>query len=163
LHVKTKRAAFGPVTAALILMLVTAFATAPRPVQGDDRGIDRLPGSWHSVVTTPNQGSFPGLITFNSDGGVTATESPGPFESPAHGNWERRGRDVAYTFFALFGTAAGAGHNAGSLKVVGTLHFDARNGGWTGPFRIQVFTPTGAVIFSDEGTIALTRIEIESL
>lgn len=151
------------ITAALIIMLVTAFATAPPYARGADQGIDRLPGSWRAVATTPHQGSFPGLFTFTSDGAVIGTESPGPFESPSHGNWERRGRDVAYTFLGLFGTAAGAGHNAGSLKVVGTLHFDAHSGGWSGPFRIQVFTPAGAVAFSDEGTLQLTRIEIESL
>jgi hypothetical protein len=63
----------------------------------------------------------------------------------------------------LFGGPSGAGQNTGSAKVVGTLHFDADNGGWSGPFRIQVFDPAGHVLFSNAGTLRLTRIEIETL
>jgi hypothetical protein len=149
--------------AALSILVLTVFATTGSPAVGDDRGIDRLPGSWHAVVSTPIQGSFPGMIMFSRDGGLIGTESPGPFESPGFGNWVRRGRDVAFTFAVLFGTPAGAGHNSGSAKIVGTLHFDAHTGGWSGPFRIQVFSTTGAVLFTDEGEFHLTRIEIESL
>jgi hypothetical protein len=159
--VNTQRNAVARIVTVVIAVFATAFAAAS--TNAEDRGIDGLPGSWRAEVSTPNQGSFPALITFIRDGGLIATESPGPFESPAHGNWLRRGRDVAFTFLVLFGTPAGAGHNSGSAKVVGTLHFDARGDGWSGPFRIQVFDAAGHVLFSDEGTIRLTRIEIEAL
>jgi hypothetical protein len=74
-----------------------------------------------------------------------------------------RGRDVAYTFLTLFGTSAGAGENNGSAKVVGTLHFDAHDGGWSGPFKIELFNKAGEVLFSGTGTIQLTRIAVEAL
>jgi len=160
---KTNHKAVAPLIAALLIMLVTAVATAPRPAQGDDRGIDRLPGAWHAVTTPSGFGPFPALLTFTSDGALIASEPPGPFESPAHGNWVRRGRDVACTFFVLFGGPLGAGQTTGSAKIVGTLLFDAHSGGWSGPFRIQVFTPAGVAVFSNTGTVELTRIEIESL
>lgn len=126
-------------------------------------GVDRLPGSWRVEITTPHQGSFPALFTFTGDGALIGTESPGPFESPSHGNWVGHGREAAYTFLVLFGSPAGAGRNTGSAKVVGTLQFDAGRGGWSGPFRIEVFDPAGHVLFSDRGTLQLTRIAIEAL
>lgn len=149
--------------AATLIVLLTAFAVAPPNAWGEDHGIDRLPGAWHAVTTPSGQAGFPALLTFTSDGALIASEPPGPFESPAHGNWIRRGRDVAFTFFVLFGGPQGAGQYTGSAKIVGTLHFDADSGGWSGPFRIQVFTPTGVAVFTNTGTVQLTRIEVESL
>jgi hypothetical protein len=147
--------------AAVIVMLVSASATAPRSALAD-QGVNRLPGSWRVEITTKAQGSFPGLLTFTSDGAVIATESPGPFESPGHGNWVRRGRDVDLTFLVLFGSAAGGGRNTGSAKIVSTLHFDAHAGGWTGLFKIQVFNAAGGLVFDDCGEFRLTRIEVET-
>ncbi|HEX3179029.1 MAG TPA: hypothetical protein VHZ49_20295 [Methylomirabilota bacterium] len=144
----------APFLAALLLMLGTELATA-------DDGIHRLPGAWHAVVTPNHFGGFPALFLFTSDGAVIGSESPGSFESPVYGSWVRRGRDVAFTFFGLFGAAAGGGQNTGSSKVVGTLRFDARSGGWNGRFRIQVFNAAGTQIFLNEGTVEFTPIEVE--
>jgi hypothetical protein len=155
--------AAAAILAALVIMVATAFVVSPRTARGADQGIDRLPGAWHAEITPSGQGGFPALFTFTNDGALIGSESPGPFESPAHGNWVRRGRDVSYTFFVLFGGPQGLGQNTGSAKVVGTLHFDAQGGGWSGPFRVQVFTPAGVAVFSNTGTLELTRIEIESL
>ena len=166
---KTKHKAVAPLIAALAIVLVTAFATAPRPAQGDDRGVGGLPGSWRAEITPdgppgqPPPPSLPALFTFTSDGALIATESPGPFESPAHGNWERRGRDVAFTFLVLFGSNAGGGQNTASVKAVGLLHFDARHNTWSGRFRFQLFDPGGTVLATVGGMLELTRIEIESL
>jgi len=161
--VRTKRTAAAAIVAASVIMMILVFASAPPNARGADQGIDRLPGAWHAEITPHGQGSFPALFVFTSDGALIGSESPGPFESPVYGNWVRRGDDAAFTFFALFGGPAGAGQNTGSAKVVGTMHFDANNAGWTGQFRIQVFTPTGVAVFTNEGTLTLTRIEIESL
>ena len=123
----------------------------------------RLPGSWHAQAGTAAQGTFPGLFTFTSDGGVIGTESPGPFESPAIGSWVARGGGAAFTFFALFGSPAGGGQNTGRLKVVGSLHFDHAADGWSGPFKIDVFDAAGHLLFTDRGQITLTRIVVESI
>ena len=144
----------APFLAALLLMLGTELATA-------DDGIHRLPGAWHAVTTPNGFGAFPALFVFTSDGAVIGSESPGPFESPVYGSWVRRGRDVAFTFVALFGGPLGAGQNTGSAKVVGMLRFDAHRDTWSGPFRIQVFNAAGTRIFLNEGTVDFTRFEVE--
>ena len=161
--VKTHHKALAPLVAALMVMLLMVLTTARHDARAADQGIDRLPGAWHAEITPSGQGAFPALFTFTSDGALIGSEPPGPFESPAHGNWVRHGRDVAYTFFVLFGGPQGLGQSTGSAKVVGTLHFNAGTGGWSGPFRIQVFTPSGVPVFSNTGTLELTRIEVESL
>jgi hypothetical protein len=125
---------------------------------------EKLLGSWNVAVTTPNQGTFPALLTFTADGSVIGAESPNPFESSAHGSWVRSDQgEVAYTFVALFGSQEGK--NTGKLKVVGTLHFDddGDKARWRGPFKIDVFDASGQVIFTDQGTFSLTRIAVESL
>ena len=161
--IKRHHKGLGPLTATLTIMLLMMLPTALPDARAADQGIDRLPGAWHAEITPSGQGPFPALFTFTSDGALIGSESPGPFESPAHGNWIRHGRNVAYTFFVLFGGPQGVGQNTGSAKVVGTLHFDAPDGGWSGPFRIEVFTPSGIAVFSNTGTLKLTRIEVESL
>ena len=155
--------AAAAIFAALVIMVATGFVVSPIAARGADQGIDRLPGAWHAEVTPNGQGGFPALFVFTSDGAVIGSESPGSFESPVYGNWIRRGRDVAFTVFGLFGGPAGAGQNTLSAKVVAALHFDANTGGWSGQFRIQIFTPTGVPVFTNEGTLTLTRIEVESL
>jgi hypothetical protein len=122
----------------------------------------KLLGSWNVAVTTPNQGTFPALLTFIADGSVIGAESPNPFESSAHGSWVRNDQgEVAYTFVALFGSQEGK--NTGKLKVVGTLQFDADTANWRGPFKIDVFDTSGQVTFADRGTVNLTHITVEPL
>jgi hypothetical protein len=165
---RTDHKAVAPLIAALVIMLVTGFATVPRHAHGADHGIDRLPGSWRAEITPdgppgqPPPPSLPALITFTSDGALIATESPGPFESPGLGNWERRGRDVAFTFLVLFGGPAGGGQNTGSAKVVGLLRFDARHGTWSGPFRLELLDTDDGVLATVRGMLRLKRIEVES-
>jgi hypothetical protein len=123
---------------------------------------EKLLGSWNVAVTTPNQGTFPALLTFIADGSVIGAESPNPFESSAHGSWVRNDQgEVGYTFLALFGSQEGK--NTGKLKVVGTLQFDAGTANWSGPFKIDVFDASGQVIAADRGTVSLMRIAVEPL
>ena len=123
---------------------------------------ENLVGSWSVAVTTTNQGTFPALLTFTSDGSVFGSESPSPFESSGHGNWvSRDDGKIAYTFLSLFGGSEGK--NSGKLKVVGTLRQDGSSSGWHGPFKIEGYDANGGVTFDDRGTFTLTRIEVELL
>ena len=123
---------------------------------------EKLYGSWNVAVATPDQGTFPALLTFGSDGSVIGDESPLPFETSGHGNWVMDDDgEVAFTFIALLGSQEGK--NTGKIKVVGTLRFDASTSGWNGRFKVEVFDTSGQVTFTDRGTHTLTRIEIESL
>lgn len=123
---------------------------------------EKLYGSWKAAITTPDQGTFPALLTFSADGSVIADESPLPFETSGHGNWAM-GDDgeVAFTFIALMGSQEG--RNTGNIKVVGALQFDGEMAGWKGRFKVEVFDADGQVTFTDRGTHTLTRIPIESL
>ena len=143
------------------ILLIAGFSLAPATQAGADNR--SLYGSWNVVVTTEIQGStFPALLTFTSDGGVIADETPSPFETSGHGNWVSIGRgQVAYTFVALIGNAEGA--LSVKLKVVGRLNLNSDKESWSGPFKIDVLDPNGQVTFTDHGTFSLTRIVVESL
>lgn len=120
-----------------------------------------LVGSWNVQIETPVQGTFPALLSFFSDGIMIGDEANSD-ETSAYGNWvSTGGRGVAYTFTSLIGTPQGVAN--GSLKVVGTLEYDAGQDTWTGPFKIEVYDTSGNVIFSDRGTLTGTRIQIETL
>jgi len=147
---------------ALAVIAVTCLAS-PAVAQESVNGLHRLPGSWHSLASTPTQAPFPGLFTFSSDGVVMGTESPGPFESGGYGSWEARGGAAALTFHALFGSPAGAATNTGRARIVGLLHYDAATDTWSGPFKIDVYDPAGHLLFHDRGQFTLTRIVVESL
>jgi hypothetical protein len=121
-----------------------------------------LIGSWTAEIDSPNQGAFPALVTFTSDGSLIASESPNPFEGTGHGSWLSRGDgEVGYTFVALFGSQEGK--NTGKLKVVGTLQLDGGTDSWHGPWKIDVFDESGQVRFTDGGRLKLTRIIVEAL
>ena len=156
---KSKRMGIATVLGATSIALALIFAIAQTAAAKEPD--DKLVGSWTVEVTTPSQGTFPALLTFTADGSVLEDESPLPFESSGHGSWVSKGHDqVAYTFIALFG--GDQGQNTGRFKVVGTLQFDGRKGGWSGPFKITGFDANGQEDFSDSGTSKLTRIQVES-
>ena len=126
-----------------------------------NKKVKGLVGSWNVEISTPVQGTFPAFLSFFSDGIVIGDEANSD-ETTAYGNWaSTTGRDVAYTFKSLIGTPQGV--TGGSLKVVGTLEYDAGQDTWTGPFKIDVFDAGGNVIFTDQGTLSGTRIQIETL
>jgi hypothetical protein len=123
---------------------------------------EKLLGSWNVAITTPDQGTRPGLLTFTADGSVIADESPLPFETSGHGNWVLSDDgEVAYTFVALLGGKEGK--NTRKIKVVGTLQFDAGIASWHGPFKVELFDASGQVNLADRGTFSLTRIAVEPL
>ena len=100
-------------------------------------------GAWLVAVAMPGQDHFPGLLTFNSDGTLIASESPSPFESTGHGSWQMSAEGtVAYTFVALFGNAEGK--NTGRLKI-------------------EIVDNLGQVTFAERGAFTLIRIGVEPL
>ena len=158
---KTKRL-LSVVTILIFTGSLLLAACAPTAQAAKNNQVEKLPGSWNADVTTPNQGAFPALLTFTSDGSVIAAESPLPFESSGQGNWiNKSAGEVAYTFIALYGSEEGK--NTGKLKVVGTLNLDSGKDSWSGPFKIDVFDADGQVVFTDNGTVSLTHIAVETI
>ena len=151
---------FSVITLALV---IAGFSISSlNEAYAQNKKVKGLVGSWDVQIETPVQGGpFPAFLSFFTDGIMTGDEANSD-ETTAYGNWTPTGgRGVAYTFKSLIGSPQGA--SAGSLKVVGTLEYDAGQDTWTGPFKIDVFDPSGNVIFTDRGTLTGTRIPIETL
>jgi hypothetical protein len=120
-------------------------------------------GSWSAVITAVNQAvTFPGLLTFTSDGVFLADEPPAPFETSGHGNWIRTGpSSIAYTFLTLYGGSEGK--LSAKAKVIGSLQYNPQEKGWAGPFTIEVVDADGSQIASDHGEVKCTWIAVEDL
>lgn len=132
---------------------MTAHASTPS-------GLAKLTGSWNVEIVTSEHGTFPGLMTFTSDGIVLGDEPPMPFETTAHGNWIATGPlEAAYTFAALIGNAEGT--PASKITVVGALTYDAKTDSWRGPLRSEVVDASGQQILAEHGTASGTRIAVE--
>jgi hypothetical protein len=115
-------------------------------------------GSWNVQVSVVNANvTFPGLLTFFSDGNVFADETPVPFETSGHGNWARTGFNKGvFTFNYLVGSEAPDQWMVGTVS--GELKYDPRKDQWKGPFTIKLVDQTGAEVFADTGTMIGTRI-----
>jgi hypothetical protein len=150
----------------IIPALVPALAAdsaVSRSSQADAKGkLDGLVGSWKVSVTVVKQdATFPGLLTFTSDGIVLADEPPSPFETTGHGAWEATGKDSAdFTFVALIGSESGT--LSATVKVMGSLVYDAGTDTWQGPFTIRITDADGAEVLADDGTFDATRIVVEA-
>lgn len=143
------------------LVITTPITTGAMP-SSPAGTLEQLVGSWAVEVTVVKQNAmFPSLVTFTGDGLVLADEPPSPFETTGHGAWVGTGPDSAdYTFVALIGSETGA--LSATLKVAGSLRFDAAADTWQGPFQIQVVDASGAEILADDGIFAGVRITVES-
>jgi hypothetical protein len=115
-------------------------------------------GAWNVVITVVNQNAtFPGFMTFFSDGNVITDESPSPLETSGHGNWISTGKDQgAYTFVFLIGSTEPNQWITG--MVDGELNYDAQVDQWKGSFSIKLVDQAGNEVLSDTGTMSGTRI-----
>ena len=147
----------------IAVLLIAAGAVSLTAFASVDDGPKKLPGSWNVAVVSDLQGPFPGLLTFNEDGGMVGDPPPTPLESTSHGNWIRTGpRAIAYTFVALITNDQRV--VVAKLKVVSALKYEASTDTWSGPYQLTVSTPDGsAVVGHDGGTFHLTRIAVETL
>ena len=127
--------------------------------QSSGEGSKDVVGAWLVKGNTAIQGQFNVLMTFHSDGTMSADE-PSAYETAGHGTWTKRGpSQYAYTFLAFIGSASGA--YSGWIKVVGTV--DLGRHGWDGPFRVDVKDPGGNTLFTDSGTFNGRPITVERL
>ena len=115
-------------------------------------------GSWRVNATVVKQNAtFPGLMTFFSDGNVMADESPNPQETSGHGSWARTGpNEGVYTFVFLIGSPEPGRWTRGTVK--GKLEYSSSTDEWRGPFEIVVVDQGGQEVVSDTGTLSGQRI-----
>jgi hypothetical protein len=118
----------------------------------------QIVGTWSVQVTVkvpPGQPTFPALLTFSPGGGVVETESDAP--GTGLGSWEKIG-DHQYQFafetFIFDNKGQPGGHVIVRNQV--TVNGDTASG----PFKFDVFDPTGKIVQSGSGTATATRFQI---
>jgi hypothetical protein len=145
------------VVAALVALAVPS-ATVARTGKSHHRGHAQranILGTWDVQVTPTGESSFPALITFTKGGGVTETESDQP--GTALGAWKRIGHHrfaFAFKSFIFSPTGEPAGHVL--VRSIVTLS----HGTLSGPFKFDVFDPSGNKVQSGTGTATATRFVI---
>lgn len=122
----------------------------------------KLIGAWNVDASVPAYPHVPALLVFTSDGIVMGARPPLPFETPAYGNWIATDDETAaFTFMTLTGSEQGP--FSAKSKISGTVHYDAATDSWQGPNYLEVYDPSGSIVFSDTGTLSGTRIAVEPL
>lgn len=143
---------------ALVATLALPSATSARQTRSREhghRGSQQILGTWSATVTPDGQPSFQSLVTFEAGGGLTQTESDAP--GTGLGAWEQVGRDryqFAFETFIFTNTGAPGGHVI--VRSLSTLS----DGTLSGPFKFDVYDPSGNVVQSGSGTATATRFQI---
>jgi hypothetical protein len=145
--------------AALVALAVPSVAAA-RPTKAQDRDnarSARIVGTWNVRVTPNGVPTFAALLTFTPGGGVIETESDQP--GTGLGAWKpisRKRFEIAFQTF-IFTPAGPGGHVV--VRSVATLTKNTLSG----PFKFDVFDPTGKVVQAGSGTATATRFVIPQL
>ena len=128
----------------------------------DREGTDTLVGTWRGTVTTPGQPTFEALTTFVPGGTLVASASidltPPNVSSPSYGVWARD-EDGHFQYKFLFFTYDAKSNPAGTGEVKGPITVDGDD--LHGSFTLTIFDLNGVVVFTTQGTVAATRVEID--
>ena len=109
----------------LLVALVAAIATSAYTAKADDDERRKIVGTWICDVPNGDPVPFMALHTFNADCTFTETSSllGRGEEGPAHGVWDRDGRNYRLTF-QLFIFDPATGDNVGMIRVKVSLTLD---------------------------------------
>jgi hypothetical protein len=122
-------------------------------------------GTWLTLVTPdPNDpdapAPFSSLITFTADGNLYTTETDE--QTISQGVWAISGHhQVSLTAFQFEFDAPNVW--GGTFKIRAKLTLDNAENYFNGPYRVDFFDPKGNFLFSGVGSLAGTRIHLESL
>lgn len=161
---------FGRMLTLVLLFSISVVSWSPpmsaastQPLKADDKPhLDKLVGAWNIDATGPTHPPVPALLVFTSDGIVMGARPPLPFETPSYGNWITiDDENAAFTFMALTGSEKGP--FSAKMKIRGTIHYDTATDSWRGPNHLDVYDPSGTLVFSDTGELSGTRIAVEPL
>ena len=157
---KTKSMLKNVLLTGLVMLVVVGLFLAFSWQQTSAKSKDWV-GSWNTQITVVIQNAtFPGLITFYSDGNMITDETPSPLETSGHGNWVSTGKNSgAYTFLVLVGSTEPNQWIQYTLN--GQVNYDPQADTWSGPFTIHIEDQDGNVIFDDTGTMNSTRISAD--
>lgn len=145
---------------ALALVATLALPSATSAHQGRSHehghgGSQQILGTWSVTVTPDGQPSFQALVTLHAGGGLTETESDAP--GTGLGAWEQVGHNqYQFAFETFIFTATGAPNGHVIVRGLTTL----KDGTLSGPFKFDVYDPSGNVVQSGSGTTTGTRFQI---
>lgn len=141
---------------AALFALAVPVATSARQSRSENHGRSgQILGTWNVQVTVNGQLAFPALVTYSAGGGVVETESDVP--GTAQGAWKKIGHhkyQVAFQAFTFTSSGQPGGH------VIVRSQVTLSNGVLSGPFKFDVFDPSGHVVQSGAGTATATRFQI---
>lgn len=109
----------------IILAAIAALVTSASTAKADDDDRRKIVGTWICDVPDGEPVPFMALQTFHADGTFTETSSllGRGEEGPAHGVWDRDGRQYRLTF-QLFAFDPGTGESTGMFRVRVSLKLD---------------------------------------
>jgi hypothetical protein len=154
-----------------ILALVVAGLLVALTVAADGQSQERriakreMEGSWR-VIVTPGQSPIPlppsieSIVTYIPGGGLTEIDNlavPGSIASSGIGVWEATGArefDINFTKY-LFTTQ---GQNQGAVRIIESIVREVNDEKYTGVGRLEVLSPTGAIVLVIPATTTAERI-----
>ena len=128
---------------------------------GDGPG---LTGAWNVTIVLDNGTTLCTTPSLNTvDGGVVA-QGCNVNVSPGYGQWRKiRDHQFAVTFVGVNFTTPGDGEINSTYKVRATVRLSHDRQAFSGPFRTEVFSLDGTLLFSASGNVTSQRIGIEPL
>jgi hypothetical protein len=141
----------------LVILTVAAAYLAVTWQQVEAKSKDWV-GSWNVQITVIAQdATFPGFMTFFSDGNLLADELPSPLETSGHGSWVHKGKNSGmYTFIVLVGNPDPSQWL--QYTVSGQVNYAPKTDTWSGSFTIHIEDQDGNTLLDDTGTMNGTRI-----
>ncbi len=133
---------------------------------------ESLVGSWIATVTPTGPGApppFKVLLNFTEDGGFTGSAQGDICQegvaTPGYGAWSPAGgRRFDMTFLQIiYQPKDPVGIPLGTFKVRQTINLSESGNEWSGPFKGDIFDPTGNLVFASQGTATAKRIVVERL
>jgi hypothetical protein len=148
-----------------ILVIALGLAASTSPAWSADRPTTRtIVGVWQVTrmgvnCNDPNQHGppFPALVTFHSDGTMTADTGP-DLNTNEYGSWQREPRSHNYSFRDVFYRFDENGTFVGSGVIAANVHLTGANS-FTYSATIQIFDADGNLIGTFCGRATGTRFE----
>jgi len=151
--------------ALIILGLLTQLSAQPNTRTTANTGAGNPAGTWLTLVTPdPNDPTAPppfqSLITLTADGNVFTTEtdeqtiSQGVWASGGHHQFSLTAFQFEFDSPNVWG---------GTFKIRSKLTLDNSGNSFNGPYRVDFFDTKGNFLFSGVGSLAGTRIHLETL
>jgi hypothetical protein len=152
----------------LIFIIALIMTTAAQAQERINQSPDKMEGSW-KVIVVPGQSPIPlppfveAIVTYIPGGGLIESDNlavPNSIAGTGQGTWEAvnsrlsRQFDLTFTKY-LFSTQ---GLLLGSVRVTERIALDSNDNEYRGEGRLEILTPTGAVLFTIPATSTATRI-----